>query len=176
MQEKIAVVSSKQMSQGMSILIYTVVGAGALLIGGLGGFLGGVQYQKGQVKNVASASVSRSGVGFTGRGSFSGARLGSIGTVSAISSTSITITVQPRGYPNSSSSMSKTYAITSKTTVTSGGANSTTSVIAVGDMVRIRASSSDASTAASIDIGSSSSGSSNTSGTGSTDSSSSISD
>jgi len=119
----------------------------ALLIA-LGGFYSGVHYQKGRQKNTAATSnQSATGSGFGG-GNFGGGfrRQGNanrlIGTVSAISSTSITV--------QSRTGTSKTLAITSSTTITNNGATASASDIQTGDTVFVTIDSSKTANAASI--------------------------
>lgn len=86
-----------------------------------------------------------------------GMRNGSFGTVTAVSDSSITITVM-RGGPDSSSSSSsssttKTYTINSSTKITVDGSTGSVGDIATGDTVMIEADSDDSSIAASIRVG-----------------------
>jgi hypothetical protein len=104
----------------------------------------GISYQKHHTKAVVTTATTSggtttgpSGGGFSRRGN------GSIGAVTAISSTSITLT-------NQRTNASDTYAITSSTTITDNGQAVTTSDIQVGDTVLVTTSTSDASTATRI--------------------------
>lgn len=123
-----------------------LMAAGAFILI-IGGFLAGVQYQKSKspassnVKTVSSQSGSNSG----GPGGYGGGfRRGdrAIGTVSSVSSSSITI--QRR---NGSSSI---YAITGGTTVTNNGQSASVSDIQSGDMVVLSLDSSNTNDVTSI--------------------------
>lgn len=72
-------------------------------------------------------------------------RAGVHDTVTAISSTSITV-------KNERTNATSTYAITSSTQILNNGANATISDIKTGDTVRVRASNTDTNTAAEIEI------------------------
>lgn len=108
-------------------------------------FYGGVAYEKGHVKTTAASSntgFGAAGGGFRGR--FGGQRP-NIGAVTAVSSSSITI-------QDNFSGSSKTFSITSATTVTNNGASASVSDIQTGDTVLIRTSSSTSTQATTIDI------------------------
>lgn len=118
-------------------------------------FLAGVQYQK--VHTVSTASGLRTGdiagPGDMGMGGRYGMRMGGVGTVTAISSSSITIIQRSFGPDASSSGTSKTYAINSSTKITADGATATTDDIKTGDTVFIRTSGSASTTATEIRVG-----------------------
>lgn len=104
---------------------------GAVVLVGVG-FLSGMQYQKGKtpttsVSQTANSQSSSNGSG--GPGGYGGGSRGdrAFGTVSAVSSSSITI--QGR------TGTSTTYNITSSTTVTNDGQSSSVSDIQTGDTV-----------------------------------------
>jgi hypothetical protein len=151
--------SKSQKSSSLWLIILAVI-----VLCGLS-FYGGVAYEKGHNHTVAStaAKAGFNGGGYGGR--FSGQRP-NIGDVTAVSSSSITIT-------SSMSGSSETFSITSSTTFTDNGQTSSVSDIQTGDTVLIRTSSSSSTTATSIDInpsfggygGQSSNGSSSSSGT-----------
>lgn len=126
----------------IDLVICAIVGVVALMIGGGIGFFGGIQFGRLQTNNVTAT-------GAPGRGFNGAARTGGIGTVTAVTNTSITITPRARRGVNAAD---KTYTITSATVVTSSGASSTASAITVGDTVRIQTDPSDATTATTIDI------------------------
>ncbi len=139
--------TNKSLSQGAMIGIAAAVAIAT----GIVGFVGGMQYQKGS----SSATTSNQQNGFDGQSGFRGMNMnGSFGEVTAVSDSSITISVR-QGGPNSSSSSSatKTYTITSSTTITNNGSAGSLSDIATGDTVMIEADSSDSSVAASIRVG-----------------------
>jgi hypothetical protein len=104
-------------------------------------FWAGSSYGNHHAKTVANAATTASGRGAYGR--FSNG--GGFGTVSAISSSSITV-------QNSRSGTSKTFAITSSTKITDSGQSATAGSIATGDRVIVIPSSSNSSDAASIMI------------------------
>jgi hypothetical protein len=104
-----------------------------VLVAGIS-FFGGVQYQKGKTPATTSAQSAASTNGQSGGGAAGGFGHGSyqrgdraIGTVTAVSGTSITV--------QSRSGSSNTYTITSSTTVTDNGQSSSVSDIQTGDTV-----------------------------------------
>jgi hypothetical protein len=116
----------------------------------LASFFGGVAYQKGHGKSttsVASTNGTAGGgaIGGAGGGGFRDGQRGAggIGPVTAVSSTSITIT-------NQRTNASATYAITSNTTITDNGQTVAASDIQTGDTVFVMASTSDTTTATRI--------------------------
>lgn len=110
----------------------------AIIVVGALAFWGG--YALGKHNSTTRPSTSAfGGSGFRG-GGFRG---GGFGTVTAISSTSITV-------QNNRTNASKTFTITSSTKITNNGSSTTSSAIADGDTVVVIPSSSDASEAASI--------------------------
>lgn len=118
--------------------------AGAVVIlAAAGSFVGGVQYQKGKAPSSATAMTRQAGQ-FGGPGGGM-ARNGGIGTVTAISADSISISDQR-------SSATKTYAITSTTKITNNDATATYSDIAVGDRVLVQTSSTTSTDATSIAV------------------------
>jgi hypothetical protein len=156
--------------------IWPKVGVGVVLAAAIAGigFYGGVQYQKGHQTSVMTASTNGNGQ-FQGQSGFGGGRRfsnGAIGSVTAINSSSITVNDQR-------TDSSKTYAITSATTISDNQQTVDYSDIKVGDTVFVTASSSSTSDATRIivnpqmmqplDNGSgSSSGGTSTDGSGST--------
>ncbi len=138
-----------KLSQGALIGIASVV---AIATGALG-FVGGMQFQKGN----ASSTVANQRGGFGGQDGMGGMgmnRNGSFGEVTAVSDSSITIAVRNfRQSTSSGSDTAKTYAINSSTTITIDGSTGKASDIATGDTVMIEADSSDSSVAASIRVG-----------------------
>jgi hypothetical protein len=108
-------------------------------------FVGGMAYLK---KNQTTANTgSKNGFsgfgGQSGQGRPNGGQMGGFGTVAAISSTSITV-------QNPRSGTSKTFTITSSTTVTNNGSTASISDIKTGDMVIVRPASSGSTTASQI--------------------------
>ena len=107
-------------------------------------FVGGTQYEKSHLKTDASnnkfSSLESSGR-FPGGGNNSRV----FGTVSAISSSSISI-------DNSRSGSTSTLSITSSTTITDAGQSSSISDIQTGDTVIATKTSASSSTAASIEV------------------------
>ena len=109
------------------------------------GFAGGVSYQK--TRNTTAAAGNSGGFGRFANGQDGGSangmrRMGAFGTVSAVSSDSITIKDQRSGGSN-------TYTITSDTTITDNGNTATISDIQTGDTVMIRTASTDDPTSSS---------------------------
>jgi len=118
---------------------------GVVLIG-IASFFGGVQYQKGKNNTVATTDGQSQGMGGNGMvmmGPGGGQRMGEAGTVTAVSSSSISFNSQRTGSV-------VTYAITSSTTITDNGSTVTASDIAVGDMVLVESSGSGSTTATNI--------------------------
>lgn len=117
----------------------------ALVVGLIGGFVGGMQVGK------SSGTVADGTGAFGGQSQQGGPggmmrRMGAFGTVTAVSSSSITIQDQMQG-------VTTTYAITSSTTVTDNGSSASVDDIKVDDTVMIQtdsSSSSDGATATSI--------------------------
>jgi hypothetical protein len=109
-------------------------------------FYGGIAYQKGR-PNSATALNGQTGQGTNAPGGMSGFQgrqmNGSVGAVTAIDSSSITV-------KNQRTSQDKTYTITSTTTVTNDDANASISDIKVGDTVMVQASTDDTSAATRI--------------------------
>ncbi|HUS26682.1 MAG TPA: hypothetical protein VMY99_05030 [Nevskiaceae bacterium] len=107
-------------------------GAAAMLLLVVISFFGGVQYQKGHQKTTDTATTGQFST--PGMGGGPGGRFTSdtrdFGTVTAISSTSITL-------QNPRTSSSKTYNITSSTTITNNGAAATYNDIKTGDTVMV---------------------------------------
>jgi hypothetical protein len=127
---------TKQIIISISILILMVVG-----------FFGGVQYQKGhQPKHPTSATGQGSPFGQGGSGGpgggFSGQRP-TIGSVTAVSASSITVNDQTSG-------SSKTFSITSSTTISNNGQTATANDISVGTTVVVIADSSSSTQASRI--------------------------
>jgi hypothetical protein len=110
-------------------------------------FYGGVQYQKGRhpvttTTTASSAGAPSTSFGQGGGGRFRGGQRPTFGSVTAISSTSITVDNQ--------SGTSVTFAITSSTTITDSGQTTTTSDISTGETVAVIASTTDSTQAARI--------------------------
>jgi len=124
--------------------------AAALIISVLS-FYGGIKYQKAhQPKTAASAAAASQGSPFgqggpgggLGGGGFSGQRP-TFGSVTAVNASSITVNDQTSG-------SSKTFSITSATTITDNIQTVTTSDISVGATVAVIADSSSSSQASRI--------------------------
>ena len=124
-----------------------VIVVAVLILSGLS-FYGGIQYQKGhQPKATASAGgqgspFGRGGPGGGPGGGFRGQRP-TFGSVTAVDASSITVNDQ-------SSGSSKTFSITSATTITDNSQTVTTSDISVGANVAVIADSSSSSQASRI--------------------------
>ena len=110
-------------------------------------FYAGVQYQKGHAKSIASAAANgQPGDGFGGLGGgrrFGGGQRPTLGQVTSVSSSSITV-------QNSRSGSNSTFAITGGTTIINNGQTASASDIKSGDTVAVIANSSDSSQAARI--------------------------
>lgn len=102
------------------------------------GFVIGIVYQKGHQKSTTSSTN-----GFSRSGGFNRANRGVIGTVSAISSSSISVNDERSG-------STVTLAITSSTQITDNGQTTSASDIQTGDTVFVTKDSSNASQAARI--------------------------
>jgi hypothetical protein len=127
----------KQVTVSKSLISVVVV-----VIVAIAGFVGGVQYEKGHVKTTATtATTTRGSSGGGTGGGFN--RDGGIGTVTAVSSTSISISDQR-------TSSTKTYSISGNTTITDNGTTVTYSDITVGETVLVRTSSSTSTDATTI--------------------------
>lgn len=128
--------TTKSITFGQRDLLTIVV----VVVVGLLGFWGGLVYQKHHTKSaVAVTANGRFGAG----GNFSTGRVGGgFGSVTAVSSTSITIDTR--------SGTSKTYAITASTTITDAGQTVAASSIQTGERVIVAPSSSNAADAATI--------------------------
>jgi hypothetical protein len=120
-----------------------LVGAAVVVVIGAAGFFGGVQYQKRhQPKNTGTMATGQFGTGgFGGRG---GMRRGAgLGQVTSVSNSSITV-------KNERTGVSKTYSITSATTVMNGTAAGSAGDIKTGDSVIVTATSASATEAGRI--------------------------
>jgi hypothetical protein len=127
----------------------TAIYAGGAVVLVVASFLLGIQYQKGKApKVVADTATAQTGRQFSANGGFGGGRQGlggALGSVTAVSATSITV-------QNSRTNADSTLAITSSTTVTNNGTAATISDIKVGDTVLVRTSTSDQKTASQITL------------------------
>lgn len=134
-----------------------MLGMGAAVVGiAVVSFFGGIAYQKGKHNNTNTpAGYTQFGMG---GGRFSGQRP-TIGTVTAVSATSISV-------QNSRTNAVTTLAITSTTQITDNGSTVTASDIQVGDPVLVRKSTSNSQQAASIDVNPSFGGGMGNSGAG----------
>ena len=117
-----------------------------LILSGLS-FYGGIKYQKGHQSKAAASTASQGspfGQGGSGGpgGGFSGQRP-TFGSVTAVSSSSITVNDQTSG-------SSKTFSITSATTITDNSQTVTASDISVGATVAVIADSSSSTQASRI--------------------------
>lgn len=138
-------------SRSALVAVAVVVGLGL-------SFLAGVQYQKGHTETTVnglpvSANGEMAGPGGMGMGGRYGARMGGVGTVTAVSSSSITITQRSFGPDSSSSGTSKTYTIDDSTKITVDGSTASASDIKTGDTVFIRTSGSSSTLATQISVG-----------------------
>ena len=141
------------------VLVLLVIFAGA-------GFYGGVSYEKSNdtkspsASNAAYSSYSGSGGGYGGR--FSGGQRPTVGSVTAISPSSISI-------QDSRTGSTVTLSITSSTTITDSGQTVTTSDIQAGDTVVVVASSSNSTQASRILVNPSYGGGNNSAPSGTVD-------
>lgn len=124
---------NKTLGQLLAVLGMVVLASGI-------SFAAGVHYQKGKVVGRQSLSSRMGGDGF---GSPGGMRRGGFGSVTAVSATSITVQDQR-------TATTKTYTISSATTITNNGATATIADIKVGDQVIVQADSASTTTAAQI--------------------------
>ncbi|HUC89510.1 MAG TPA: hypothetical protein VMR45_01805 [Patescibacteria group bacterium] len=119
--------------------------AALLVAAAAGSFIGGMKYQKSHTSNPSVASgFNSNGPSGNGMGmdkNFN--RGGTLGSVTAINDSSITLTDQR-------TSEAKTYSISSSTKITNSGSTATTADIKAGDTVMVAASSSDSTAASSI--------------------------
>lgn len=126
------------------------IGAGIAIMASVAGFAGGIQFQK-----VASNMSSTPQQGLRDTNRFGAGRMnrnGSFGEVTAISDSSITISLM--GRPGSSSANStKTLTINSSTKITVDGTTAKASDIKTGDTVQVTVNTSDSTVAASIRAG-----------------------
>jgi hypothetical protein len=114
-----------------------------LVVGLASGFAAGMNYQK-KHTTTNTPSLSTNG-GFSSNGGPSMQFSGTMGSVTAISSSSISVQDQREG-------TTMTYAITGSTKITNNGASATYSDIAVGDTVLVRSSSSTSTDATAITL------------------------
>lgn len=128
----------------IGIAALVAVAAGAL------GFVGGMQFQKGN--NSRPMAMNQRGGGF-GMGRMRMSEGGSFGKVTAVSDTSITIAARSFERGANTQTTNKTFAITSATKITVNGGTGKAGDIATGDTVMVEADSSDSSVAASIRVG-----------------------
>lgn len=114
----------------------------------------GMNFQKGKQTTIPTANANDNGQfpsqgggpgGFGGQGGSRNGQRPNIGTVTAISSDSITV-------QDSRSNSNQTFKITSNTTVQDNGSTASVSDIKTGDTVLITTDSSDTSTAAQITL------------------------
>jgi len=127
-------VSSRQ-SKKVTIPVGPVLGIVLVVLLCGVSFAGGIAYQKHNTKTTTASNFAAMG-GVRRQG-------GGIGTVSAISSTSITVTSQR-------TNTDKTYTINSSTTITNNGQTASVSDIQTGDMVIVVPTSSTSNTASRI--------------------------
>ncbi|MDB5164464.1 MAG: hypothetical protein JWL89_90 [Candidatus Saccharibacteria bacterium] len=126
-------------SKNISTMVILIV-VGAVVLGGLS-FLAGTAYQK----HAGGTASAQPAAGLAGRGGFGGGQRmnGSLGSVTAVSDTSITLDDQR-------SNASKTYTIDSPTAVTNNGATAAVTDIKVGDTVLVSSGSATSTTATRI--------------------------
>lgn len=117
--------------------------AGAVILLGVG-FLGGMQYQKGQSTTTTASTAGVPSLGTNSGMGRMGLR-GGFGEVTAVTATSITVSETRSG-------ASTSYVITSSTKVTKDSAAAAVTDIAVGDTVIVQTSTSDTKQATSIVI------------------------
>lgn len=133
-----------------------LLGVCAAIAISIGSFFGGMQFQKSRTKPLATFGNQQfaGGEQFSfGQGDMNGGpRMGgprgfngTIGTVTEISASSITV-------QNERSNTTKTYAITTDTQITNDGTAATSSDITKGDTVLVTTDSTDTSTATKITL------------------------
>lgn len=123
------------------LMVFSVVG---VLIALFVGFVVGMQFQKSKTTTAAVTDTTTQMP--TGQGGQNQMRIrGGFVEVSAVTSTSITVTGTMDGTSNS-------YTINDQTTVNDNGTEATISDIKVGDIVMVRTSSSDAKLATQISL------------------------
>ncbi len=126
-------------SSSSNLVHKVILGAvGLVVLCGLS-FYGGLSYQKGKQPSPQVAQTNVANGGFGGRFG----RGGGIGSVTAVSPSSITVN-------NTRTSTSKTYTINSSTTITNSGATATVADITTGSTVLVTPSSSDPTIASTI--------------------------
>lgn len=139
MEENHSSSKDKKSSAGIKIAL------AALIVIALCGtsFMAGMTFQKKQAKNTASDNLSQLQGGF---GSGNGRRInGNLGTITAISSTSITV-------KNDQTDVASTYTINNATIFKNGTVTASISDIKVGDTVMVRTGSSGSTTATSVTV------------------------
>jgi len=112
----------------------TIIAAVLVVLALIGGFVGGMQYQKGKGSTALASGTSAAANDQPGMGGRGFNRNGSFGTVTAVSSSSITV-------KNDRTGETKAYSISGSTTITNNGATASASDITVGDTVMVTTSS-----------------------------------
>ena len=124
----------------------TIYGIGVAVLGIalIGGFVSGMQYEKGRPGSVTASQARFTGHLNGGSSGFGGRRInGSRGSVTAVNNSSITVN-------DVRTAATKTYTISSGTTITDAGATVSVSDIKVGDGVIVTASNAASTTATRI--------------------------
>ncbi len=140
----------------LSISRNVLVAAAVVLGVGLS-FIAGAQFEKHRgietVSGLHAGTMDTDRSNGMGEGGRYGARMGGAGTVTAVSSSSITITLRSFGPDSNNSGTSKTYTIDSSTEITINGSTGSVSDIKTGDTVFVRTSSSSSTIATRISVG-----------------------
>jgi hypothetical protein len=127
--------SSSSMVKKLAVVVLVVVV-------GAGGFVGGMQYQKKDGNTSTGTLTAAQGVRMGGTG-MQDMRSGSIGTVTAVSASSITLS-------DERTDTTKTYSITNSTKITKDGSMVVYSSISVGTRVLVTVSSATSTVATQI--------------------------
>jgi hypothetical protein len=138
-------ISSKKSKKTYTFSLKSVIGILAIVILLALSFWAGSDYQKHHEPKNTNATATANQQGGAGRFGQQGHRNIDVGTVSAISSSSITINSQQSG-------AAKTYAITSTTTINDSGQTVTFSDIQTGERVVVIPSTSNSADAATIAV------------------------
>jgi hypothetical protein len=138
----------RQRGTKVTLPLLPIIGIVVAVVLIIAGFFAGDSYGKNHAPKTVATTTSATGTtgtsGFGGRtGGTGGFRGGAFGTVTAVSSSSITIN-------NTRTGAATTYSITTSTTVTDSGSASTVSAIQVGDTVIVRPTATGSTVAATI--------------------------
>ena len=133
-----------KVTKGLKQAVLPAIIVGAVVIG-VGGFVGGMQFQKGKGSTTNASgqqqTTDQAGGAFGGRGM--GMGRGAFGTVTAVNSSSITVKNDRQGTES-------TLTISSDTKVTDNGSTASVSDITVGDQVMVQTDTTDTKKATQI--------------------------